>query len=219
LPRRESGRTGNFFPEQSIHELVHDLRQPVAAISALVAAAETVEGIPDEVLGRLNQIQEESRRISGFIRQSLEGSLAPVPLDAGALAVGVADMIETAGGGSIQIVADANATVVADESALRRTLANLLDNAVRAAGDDGAVLVTVHSRGPWVSFDVHDSGPGFGAGPPGSSGLGLQIAERFATMLGGEITMLRSHLGGTLARLLLPAPEPKQWPSVTSAHP
>ena len=219
LPRAGTGRT-DPFPQQSIYELVHDLRQPVAAIAALVAAAETVDGIPDEVLQRLHQIQEESRRISGFIRQSLEGTFAPQPLDAGELAVAVADTIETAGGGSIQVVADANATIVADEFALRRTLANLLENAMRAAGDDGSVLVTVQNRGEWVCFDVHDSGPGFGAGPHGMSGLGLQIAGRLAAMHGGEITMMRSHLGGTLARLLLPAPAAKQQsPPMTSARP
>jgi signal transduction histidine kinase len=208
------------FPEQSIHELVHDLRQPVAAISALVEAAETVSGIPDEVLHRLHQIQEESRRISSFIRQSMAGSLAPEPLDAGELAVQVVDTIQTAGGGSIQIVSDANATIVADESAIRRVLANLLDNAVRAAGPDGNVLVTVQTRKTWVCFDVHDSGPGFGFGPKGESGLGLQIAGRLAGMHGGEITMLRSHLGGTLARFMLPAPAAKQRPPpVTIARP
>jgi signal transduction histidine kinase len=208
------------FPEQSIYELVHDLRQPVAAIAALVAAAETVSGIPEEVLRRLHQIQEESRRISGFIRQSLDGSMAPQPLDAGELAVQVVDTILTAGGGAIHIVADAEATIVADESAIRRVLANLLENAVRAAGTNGSVLVTVQTRGSWVRFDVHDSGPGFGLGPKGESGLGLQIAGRLAEMHGGEITMLRSHLGGTLARFMLPAPAARQHPPpVTIARP
>jgi signal transduction histidine kinase len=217
---RPTNTRNSPFPEQTIYELVHDLRQPVAAIAALVAAAETVFGIPDEVLRRLHQIQEESRRISGYIRQSLEGSLAPEPLDAGELAVQVVDTIKTAGGGSIQIVADANATIVADESAIRRALANLLDNAVRAAGAEGSVLVTVQTRGASVCFDVHDSGPGFGSGPKGMSGLGLQIAGKLAAMHGGEIIMSRSHLGGTQARLLLPAPVAKQHPPpVTSGRP
>lgn len=205
LPRPEEQRS-DPFPNRSVFELVHDLRQPIAAISALVAAAETVDGIPDEVLRRLHQIHEESRRISSYIRQSLEGTLAPKPLDAGELALSVADTIEFAGAGTVKIVADPDAIVVADDAALSRVLANLLDNALRAAGHDGTVLVTVQNRGGWVCFDVHDSGPGFGAGPHGSYGLGLQIAERLASIHGGEITMLRSHLGGTLARLQLPAP-------------
>ena len=220
-PRPEAGNGVDSFPDRSVYELVHDLRQPVAAIAALVAAAETVDGIPDEVLHRLKQIQEESRRISGYIRQSLEGALAPKPIDAGELALGVADTIQIAGLGTVKIVADPEAVVVADESALRRVLANLLDNALRAAGPEGTVLVSVQIRGPWVCFDVHDSGPGFGAGPHGSFGLGLQIAERLVGILGGVITMLRSHLGGTLARVQLPTPAAaKQHSSpATSATP
>ena len=200
---------------------MHDLRQPIAAITALVAAAETVQGIPDEVMRRLHQIQEESRRISAYIRQSLEGTMAPRPIDAGELALGVADTIRVAGAGTVKIVADPDAIVVADESALRRVLANLLDNALRAAGPDGTVLVSVQNKGPWVCFDVHDSGPGFGGGPPGSYGLGLQIADRLAVAHGGEITMLQSHLGGTLARLQLPAPAATklQPPRATSGRP
>ena len=220
-PRPEAGHGDDSFPDRSVFELVHDLRQPVAAIAALVAAAETVDGIPPEVLRRLTQIQEESRRISGYIRQSLEGAIAPVPIDAGELALGVADTIQIAGMGTVKIVADPDAVVVADESALRRVLANLLDNALRAAGPEGTVLVSVQNRGAWVCFDVHDSGPGFGEGPRGSFGLGLQIAERLTAIHGGEITMLRSHLGGTLARVQLPAPAlaKQHSPPATSAHP
>jgi signal transduction histidine kinase len=221
FPRPDLGHGDTHVPDRFVFELVHDLRQPVAAISALVMAAETVDGIPQEVLHRLHQIQEESRRISSYIRQSLEGAIAPKPLDAGELALGVADTIEIAGAGTVKIVADPDAVVVADEAALRRVLANLLDNALRAAGPEGTVLVGVQNRGPWVCFDVHDSGPGFGEGPRGSYGLGLQIAERLASVHGGEITMLRSHLGGTLARLQLPAPAAAKQhsPPATSARP
>ena len=204
-------------PEQ-VNELFHDLRQPVAAISALVAAAETIPGIPDEVHRRLSQIREESRRISALIRQVQAGSLAPEPLDAGALTIRLGESFEATAGGKIQIVADADATIVADETGLRRAMANLLENALRAAGPTGNVLVTVQKRGSWVCFDVHDSGPGFGAGPKGSAGLGLQIVEWFASMHGGEVSIERSHLGGTLARLSLPAPGRQERTGATAGR-
>lgn len=202
---------------QSVNELLHDLRQPVAAIAALVAAAETVPDIPAKVLERLAQIQEESRQISDMIRQVQTGSLAPEPLDAGTLALAVAGTIRTATGGEVRIVADAGATVVADEAAVRRVLSNLLDNAIRAAGPEGTVLVRVQRSGRWIQFDVHDSGPGFGFGPQGTSGLGLHIVEQLTEAHGGEVMFLRSHLGGTLARLHLPAPMPKELSGTTAA--
>ena len=190
-----------------VHELFHDLRQPVAAIGALVAAAETIEGIPGEVHHRLQQIREESRRISALIRQAQSESLEPEPLDAGALTIRLGESFEASTGGTIQIVADADATVVADATALTRALGNLIDNALRAAGSTGNVLVTVHKSDAWVHFDVHDSGPGFGAAPPGASGIGLKVVEWFATTHEGMFGVERSHLGGTLVRLSLPAPQ------------
>lgn len=194
-------------PAGHVQEFFHDLRQPVAAISALVAAAETIDGIPDEVFHRLEQIREESRRISALIRQAQSESLEPEPLDAGALTIRLGESFEATTGSSIQIVSDADATVVADATALTRALGNLIENALRAAGDGGHVLVTVHKREEWVRFDVHDSGPGFGAGPRGESGLGLKVVAWFAATHDGMLTVERSHLGGTLVRLSLPAPQ------------
>jgi signal transduction histidine kinase len=194
-------------PPNDVYDLFHDLRQPVAAIGALVAAAETIEGIPDEVNRRLEQIREESRRISALIRQAQAESMEPEPLDAGALTIRLGESFEASTGSTIQIVADADATVVADGTALTRALGNLIDNAMRAAGPAGNVLVTVQARGAWVQFDVHDSGPGFGEGPKGTLGLGLKVVEWFAAMHEGTMTVDRSHLGGTLVRLRLPAPD------------
>jgi len=199
-------------PDDHVRELFHDLRQPVAAISALVAAAETIEGLPEEVHRRLDQIRDESRRISALIRQAQSDSLEPEPLDAGALTIRLGESFEASTGSSIQIVADAEATVVADATALTRALGNLIDNALRAAGPKGSVLVTVHTSDGWVRFDVHDSGPGFGAAPPGASGLGLKVVEWFAATHDGMLTVERSHLGGTLVRLSLPAPSRRRRP-------
>ena len=193
--------------EGHVRELFHDLRQPVAAISALVAAAETIDGIPDEVHHRLVQIREESRRISALIRQAQSESLEPEPVDAGALTIRLGESFEASTGSSIQIVADADATVVADATALTRALGNLIDNALRAAGPAGSVLVTVRKHEGWVRFDVHDSGPGFGAAPAGASGIGLKVVEWFAATHDGMLAVEPSHLGGTLARLSLPAPQ------------
>jgi signal transduction histidine kinase len=191
--------------DRSLQEVCHDLRQPAAAILALVAAAEAHADLPDEIRRRLEQIGSEARHISTIVGQAAGDSMTFRPLDAGDCTAKVVESVRTLTPGTITVVAEAGTIVVADASVLRRALGNLLDNAIRAAGPAGTVLVTVGTHGAWVQFDVNDSGPGFGSGPVGIAGLGLGIVEWLAGSHGGDLSLLESHLGGTLARLRLPA--------------
>jgi signal transduction histidine kinase len=191
--------------DRSLHEVCHDIRQPAAAILALVAAAEAHPELPDEIRRRLEQIGSEARHISTIVGQAAGDGMTFRPLDAGDCAAKVVESVRVSSPGTITVVAEAGTTVVADASVLRRALGNLLDNAIRAAGPTGTVLVTVGTFGRWVQFDVSDSGPGFGSGPVGIAGLGLGIVEWLAGSHGGDLSLLESRLGGTLARLRIPA--------------
>ena len=200
-----SERTG-LSGDPRVQELFHDLRHPVATITALIAAAKTVPNIPPPVLRRLSQIEAEARLISDLTLHVLEDSLAPRPLDAGATAATVVEAMRPLYGGTIELSTEGDLMVIADEIALGRAISNLLDNAMRAAGSEGAVRVTVAKSDQWIRFDIGDSGPGFGSGPRGVAGLGLFIVDRFVRSHGGTIQILESSLGGALVRLSLPAP-------------
>jgi len=191
--------------DRSLQEVCHDLRQPAAAILALVAAAETHPDLPDEIRRRLEQIGSEARHISTIVAQAAGEGMTFRPLDAGECTAKVVESVRAATSGTITVVAEAGTTVVADASVLRRALGNLLDNAIRAAGPTGTVLVTVGTIDGWVQIDVSDSGPGFGSGPVGIAGLGLGIVEWLAASHGGDLSFLESSIGGTLARLRIPA--------------
>jgi signal transduction histidine kinase len=98
--------------------------------------------------------------------------------------------------------------IVADPSAVRAIVDNLVDNAVRACGgrEDGRVRVTASSRGSSVEMIVADNGIGFppdeagklferfyrverGARPPGGgSGLGLYIVRHLAKLNNVSVT-------------------------------
>lgn len=67
----------------------------------------------------------------------------------------------------------------------------------------------------WDGFTVDDAGPGIddpqaalrrGASGAGSTGLGLDIANRLALLAGGRVEIGRSPLGGARVRLVLIAP-------------
>ena len=113
-------------------------------------------------------------------------------------------------------------TVHVDATQLRGALSNLLDNAVRAAGEEGRVSLGSRRLGDGgVAIYVDDSGPGIaaaerasalerfsrpGARDEGGSGLGLAIAKAVALAHGGTIDIDQSPaLGGARVSILLPA--------------
>jgi two-component system osmolarity sensor histidine kinase EnvZ len=104
--------------------------------------------------------------------------------------------------------------------AVRRAVANLVDNALRYAGEP--VEIDAARNGGEVVVEVRDRGPGIPtaeverlkrpftrlddsrAGPAGS-GLGLAIVERVAHAHGGRLELEPRAGGGLVARLVLSA--------------
>lgn len=87
---------------------------------------------------------------------------------------------------------------------MRRALGNLLDNAIRAAGDRGTVTVRLGGgqAGPFV--EVRDDGPGFG-NVTRAEGLGLMVVSSAARACGARLTIESGPEPGTTVRLTLRA--------------
>ncbi|MCJ2026182.1 sensor histidine kinase [Methylobacterium sp. J-067] len=114
----------------------------------------------------------------------------------------------------------AEATVPGDAVALRRVIANLLDNAVKFGR--GKVEIAVESGPEQCSLRVEDDGPGVGSAEAaaifspfyriegsrnrrtGGNGLGLAIARQIAEAHGGTIAVCAGRLGGACFTLTLP---------------
>jgi signal transduction histidine kinase len=173
----------------------------------LAAAASVHPELPDDVRDRLDRITTEARRISDVCRYLL-GELDGLD---------VADLQDIA----IQVVESARVTtsvagarvaapvlVRANAVDVWRALTNLVDNACRAAGDGGSVLVRVDATADGARIEVHDSGPGWGAAPPGTAALGLAIVRSSAEAHGGRLETSVSELGGVVARLVFPSVMP-----------
>jgi signal transduction histidine kinase len=113
--------------------------------------------------------------------------------------------------------------VQARPAALNQVFLNLLDNALRAVGEAGSVVVETRARDGGVAVTVQDSGPGipphvqtrifdpfFTTRQPGEgTGLGLHISMGVVRDHGGTLSVSSEPGAGALFTVWLPAVPPK----------
>ncbi len=195
----------------AVHELCHDLRQPVAAIAAVVAATQLEVEVSPALRARLEQIAAETRAISELCRQVLGESRQWGPVRIDTLVAEVVQAAELTCEGTITLQAEPS-VVEGTRAALRRAVWNIVDNAIGAAGAAGRVSVEVYNDEGHVIVAVADSGPGFGRTQTGSDGLGLGIARRMAAEHGGRVMVGHSDvLQGAAVSIT--------WPRWTAGRP
>ena len=204
----------------------HELRTPVAALQA---TAETLlrEQPPRP---RRDQLEAELARgtqrlgrlvddLLNLARLQANEPLRTEAVDLTRLSEGLVAETRSRTPAHISVTHPGPAVVTGDPDALARVLRNLLDNAVRAGGDDGRILVELQRSPTHVRATVSDNGPGVPADERerifdgfvrlnGSSsagtGLGLAIARAIARQHHGSVTCDECETGAHFT-LELPA--------------
>jgi signal transduction histidine kinase len=196
--------------EDVVRKLAHDLRQPIAAIRALAAAAAADAQAPEAVLQRLRQIGDEANWISKLIDDLLADfrshpahPLEPVELCTLLRDVVISERLTYRGRIACDYASGEGSYVIAPATRLRRAVANVLANATRAAGSAGNVRLTERAYGDMRVIEIADDGPGFGQVPQ-AHGLGLQITRQVLAECRGRMEIERRPDGQTLVRLILP---------------
>lgn len=208
-------------PWQYRRELRHDIQHQVGTIMLLAGLLDGAVDVGPASRARLGQIVGEVSWLDQLLR-AYDGTdpttepPATVPPATEPVHPGYRQLtrLDVVAGEIVTALALATTTRVTfvgvpvcayvERLALRRAVRNLADNAVRAAGPAGTVQVSVRVADGRAVLAVDDDGPGFGAAPPGLSGLGLGIARSMVAPFGGTVQQRASHLGGGCVRLLLP---------------
>jgi K+-sensing histidine kinase KdpD len=187
-------------------EACHDMRQPIAGVLALAGATLTEPGLPKAARTRLEQIMEQAEWLADMIQSWLQ---ADQPDESGGtdLARVVSETVAARCAGSrggVNVVWPAEPVHASVHPVvIRRIMANVLDNAIRAAGPSGSVTIEIRSQDDWALVMVDDSGPGFGGIQTGL-GLGLRAAARNVASYGGRLECGCAPLGGLRVSLWLP---------------
>ena len=202
----------------------HDLQTP---ITRMRLRTELMDATPDR-----DKFRQDLDAMKSLVREgvtyarTLHGATEPpLRVDADALVQSMLADYEDAGQ-PVRLEGRAGTPIVTRPNALRRILANLIDNALKF-GTEVSVRVQPEAAGGQLRIAVVDNGPGIPADEldavlkpfyrvessrnrdTGGTGLGLAIAQQLATAMGAQLRLANRPEGGLEASLLLgtrPAP-------------
>lgn len=203
----------NGSPAAELHSrrLCHDIRHELATVAMLASAAEFDGVMLPQTRLRLQQIGQQMQRITELLARIDDPAPVPAPVrpaDVASCVRGVAEVARLCTSTALLVDTAQDLLGAVNPLELRRAVANLVGNAVRAAGSEGTVHVRARRAGSGVAVSVGDSGPGFGTRRPVASGLGLGIVAAFARGCRGDLSFGTSELGGAEVTLRFPAPVP-----------
>jgi len=195
---------------QILASISHDLQTP---ITRMKLRAESMDEVPErgKMLDDLDQMQHLVREGIAYARSAHGNTEAPVRVDLNAFLDSlVFDYLDT--GRPVTLQGRVAAPLVTRPHALRRVVANLIDNALKYAG---SADVELHDETDAVVIRVGDRGPGIPEPElarvmepfyrleasrnrdTGGTGLGLAIAQQLADSIGATL-VLRNREGGGL---------------------
>lgn len=191
----------------------HDLRTPLTRLRLTLAMLPEIP--PGDLAEMTSDIEEMEKLIGVYLAFARgEGNEGAQLADLAILLDEVASAARRAGA-QITCNIPASLYVTLRPEAMRRAIANLLDNARRHAGN--VMLSALQTNERMVRIMIDDDGPGipasqretlfrpFETSSPGGTGLGLAIARDIVGAHGGQIILADSPMGGLRAIIELPA--------------
>jgi two-component system, OmpR family, sensor histidine kinase TctE len=195
-----------------INDAAHQLRTPLAGLKTQLELA-LVEHDGQALQERLQKVSAGVERSSHLVHQLLQlaRSEADVPMQATDLAQLARSVAQDAAPGALAAgidfgyegpeLSDPLFIRPANAMLLREALSNLIDNAVRYAGQGATVTLRARLQWQQVVLEVEDNGPGVSEAElphlferfyrasekPGGAGLGLAIVQEIARQHGAAV--------------------------------
>ncbi|MFE5894450.1 DUF4118 domain-containing protein [Streptomyces sp. NPDC056462] len=220
---------GNRIRTALLAAVSHDLRTPLAGIKAAVSSlrSDDVAWSQEDEAELLEGIEEGADRLDHLVGNLLDmsrlqtGTVTPLIRE-----IDLDEVVPMALGGvpedSVELdIPETLPMVAVDPGLLERSVANLVENAVKYSPDGSKVLVAASAIAERVEVRVVDRGPGvpdeakerifapfqrYGDAPRGAGvGLGLAVARGFAEAMGGTLNAEDTPGGGLTMVLTLRA--------------
>jgi PAS domain S-box-containing protein len=218
---REQAESANRLKSSFLANMSHELRTPLNAILGYTNLVGRAAGLDDTQRERLAIVRQSGQHLLDLINGVLEMSkiesgwaeLHPHDVDTRAFLRSIEDAFSLRASDkglalSIDALRSVPRAVHVDETKLRQSLINLLDNAFKYT-DQGSISLTaetIQGRAGALRFIVQDTGVGISAdnrasifepfvqagdtnGRTKGTGLGLPITRGFARLMGGDLTL------------------------------
>ncbi|MDX6253791.1 MAG: hypothetical protein QOJ11_125 [Frankiales bacterium] len=199
---RDRRKSHGNLPDDRLAQILHDARQQAASLSALIHVMD--RGPYTVTHETMHHLARAASQLTDLLEHMLDRSTSHERLRVWHCIDDIVLAMQLSQSVDLELIVDEEASVVANASLLRRAMSNLLENAVRAAGDDGRVRFQICRSADSTLLVVEDSGPGFGTAPRGRASLGLGVVAELVGNVHGSFEIRRSDLGGALLRITIP---------------
>ncbi len=195
-------------------KIVHDIKTPITVI---VLTAQLLESIYPDTAKYIKRIVHQTSVLDDMVREILDFAkgeriiLSIAEIDMEELCADMADDMDPIAkdrGIKLSMINHVKNPVFIDRKRIKRTLINIIKNAIEALGSSGNVVVTCRQEGEKLHISVCDDGPGipeeilpniFDAfvtkGKSNGTGLGLAICKKVVNDHKGEIIASNSDDG------------------------
>ncbi|QRM33733.1 HAMP domain-containing sensor histidine kinase [Microvirga sp. VF16] len=202
---------------QILAAISHDLQTPITRMKLRAEVAEDGPG-KEKLLSDLSEIERLVREGVAYARTAHGNVEKPARIDVGSFVESiVSDYQDT--GKAVKALQTIDAVVTTRPHALRRILTNLIDNALKFAGEaevdvgrkpDGKIYIVVLDRGPGIPDGQLEAvlQPFYRLEQSrnrdtGGTGLGLAIAQQLALAIDGSLNLKNRSGGGLAAEIVL----------------
>jgi signal transduction histidine kinase len=232
---------------QFVADASHELRNPLAIIRTNVdVVLGDPRADPEDLRHTITVVQRASDRMARLVDDLLalarrqEPTVEHEPVDLGAAVAEASDDFVVPAAAR-EVVLDRaigpGVVVIGDRDALKRAVANLLENAVRLAPEGSRIRLATGSEGGRAWIAVADEGPGIApedqphvfdrfwradkgrARADGGTGLGLAIVRQIAESHGGQVRLQSKPGVGSSFVIWLPEAAPASAPAEANRVP
>jgi signal transduction histidine kinase len=214
--------------------IAHDLRTPLAELRSRLEELWLVRPEPEQTFTEIDGAIADVDRVLGIFNALLR--LAEIDtgvrrsgfieVDAAAIASEVAEFYQPVAelqGRTLSFSSSGPLALAGDPLLLAQAIANLIDNALKYAQENGAITIeALHGPEGQIEISVSDDGPGIrdqekpkvlerfyrgdaSRGTPGA-GLGLTLVAAVAKLHGGALRLTDNHPGLRATLMLFPWP-------------